>query len=75
MPSYDYNCKQCNENFTIEKSMSDTSTPNCPKCNSEDVAKDWGGFQLKGCCKTSGASVSSGGGCGSCSGGSCSGCH
>ena len=68
MPSYDYSCKKCNENFTIEKSMNDETKPMCPKCNSDEVARIWGGFQVKGC------GSSSSGSCGSCSGGSCSGC-
>jgi len=76
MPSYDYNCKDCKECFTIEKSMNDQSTPNCTKCNSSNVAKIWGGFQLKGNDKGSNSFItSSGGGCGSCKGGSCSTCH
>ena len=37
MPSYDFICKKCNENFTIEKSMNDETKPKCPKCNSDDV--------------------------------------
>lgn len=72
MPYYDYKCKNCGENFTVQKSMNDLSVSNCPKCNSSNVGKIWGGFQLKGCCKTSGSSEKS---CGSCGGGSCSGCH
>ncbi len=71
MPSYDYNCKECDEIFTIEKSMNDDSVPDCPKCGSANVSKVWGNIQFKGC----GAKGSSSGGCGGCSGGSCSTCH
>ncbi|MDD3013698.1 MAG: zinc ribbon domain-containing protein [Candidatus Gastranaerophilales bacterium] len=73
MPSYDYRCNKCHEIFTVTKSMNDSSTPTCPCCGSNEVAKVWGNVQLKGCCKTSGSS--SGGGCSSCSGGSCGSCH
>lgn len=71
MPSYDYSCVDCNEKFTVEKSMTDETIPSCPKCSSSKVKRIWGGIQLKG--------VSSGGGstgksCSSCSGGSCSSC-
>ena len=71
MPSYDYSCKDCSENFTVNKSMNDTTVPNCPKCNSSNIRRIWGGFSLKGC----GNSCSSGSSCSSCSGGSCSTCH
>lgn len=71
MPDYDYNCKSCNHNFTINKSMTDDTIPVCPSCKSAETVKIWGGFQLKGCCKTSGTSAKN---CGSCSGSSCSGC-
>lgn len=68
MPDYDYNCKDCNKNFTVNKSMNDTSTPSCPKCSSSNIKRVWGGFIVKGC-------SSSGGSCNSCGGGSCSTCH
>ncbi|MFH0702672.1 MAG: zinc ribbon domain-containing protein [bacterium] len=74
MPYYDYNCKNCNEEFTVEKSMNDSTMPFCPKCKSSDVGKIWGNFSLKGCdCKNTG-SASLKKGCGSCRGNSCSGC-
>ncbi|EKE02390.1 MAG: hypothetical protein ACD_20C00395G0020 [uncultured bacterium] len=68
MPDYDYNCKNCNEIFTVNKSMSDTTIPDCPKCNSPDVKRIWGSFIVKG-------GNGSGSKCGSCSSGSCSTCH
>jgi len=72
MPAYDYKCTDCNENFTFEKSMTDETTPNCPKCNSLNVKRVWGGIQFKGLSSGSGSSGKS---CGPCSGGSCSSCH
>lgn len=69
MPSYDYICKNCNETFTIQKSMNDTSIPDCLKCSSSDVSRIWGGFIIKG---SQGSSQKS---CTSCNGGSCSTCH
>jgi putative FmdB family regulatory protein len=73
MPSYDYSCKLCGSIFTINKSMNDTTEPNCPACQSPDVKKLWGGIQFKGCGGSSGSS--GGGGCGGCGGGSCGSCH
>lgn len=71
MPSYDYNCKDCEKPFTIEKSMNDNTEPVCMHCNSSNVARLWGNVQLKGC----GAKESSFAGCkSSCSKSSCSGC-
>lgn len=68
MPSYDYKCQNCNKEFTITKSMTDASVPDCPECKSSSVNKIWGGIQFKGC----GSANSSGGkSCGACSGGSC----
>lgn len=70
MPSYDYNCVECDENFSFEKSMTDEAIPNCPKCSSENIKRIWGGFQVKGCYP----SASKGKGCGPCSKSSCSTC-
>lgn len=70
MPSYDYTCKACEKNFTIEKSMTDNTEPVCIYCNSANVTRIWGKIQLKGCDRTENSS-----GCGSsCSKSSCSGC-
>ena len=70
MPDYDYKCKKCNKVFTIEKSMIDSTVPDCPVCKSFEVSRIWGGIQFKGLSKGSKSSSN----CGSCSGGSCSGC-
>lgn len=37
MPTYDYECKECNNKFEIFLKVSelDTIIPKCPKCNSD----------------------------------------
>jgi len=71
MPGYDYNCKDCEKTFTIEKSMTDNTEPVCVYCNSSNVARIWGNIQLKGCGSKGNSSS-----CGtSCTKSSCSGCN
>lgn len=81
MPSYDYRCKGCESNVTLERSMSDESTPVCTECGSEDMNRIWSvSFLIGGGStpdvgqgsKPSGAPRKSG--CGSCSTHSCSTC-
>lgn len=67
MPNYDYKCQNCNKVFTITKSMTDLSTPNCPECKNDKVSKIWGGFTLSG-------KVTSSANCGSCTSSNCSTC-
>jgi putative FmdB family regulatory protein len=81
MPSYDYRCSDCQSNFTIEKSMSDDSKPNCTSCGSTNASRIWNAFIL-----TSGSTPDYGqstkktqtttkkSGCGSCSSHSCGTC-
>lgn len=70
MPSYDYNCKACENSFTVRKSMTDDTQPLCPKCNSSSVIRVWGGFLIGGTPSDSGSSS----GCGSCTSSNCSTC-
>lgn len=70
MPCYDFKCTTCNEIFTVTRSMSDSSQPECIKCHSrEHVQRVWSCVNLGGMTNKSSSS-----GCGSCSGGSCSTC-
>lgn len=81
MPSYDYRCKECREPFSVERSMKDSTEPNCEHCGSSEVARIWN-MQIRaggitpdvGQGQARSSSKSSGGGCGSCCGSSCSSC-
>jgi putative FmdB family regulatory protein len=78
MPSYDYRCQTCNSFVTLERSMTDNSTPVCSGCGSQDMNRIWNVVAI-----SSGSKAEPGhfkkspsrGGCGSCSGGSCGSCH
>lgn len=81
MPSYDYRCQSCKNNVTLERSMSDDSTPLCTECGSEEMNRIWSvSFVISGGStpdvgqgtKTSSAPKKSG--CGSCTSHSCSTC-
>ncbi|HMA66433.1 MAG TPA: zinc ribbon domain-containing protein [Desulfosalsimonadaceae bacterium] len=39
MPIYEFVCEQCDHQFEELVSLSDTSYPRCPKCQSEQVRK------------------------------------
>jgi putative FmdB family regulatory protein len=41
MPSYDYRCTDCKEEFTVERSMMDESKQNCVGCGSENANRVW----------------------------------
>lgn len=41
MPSYDYRCKDCSLEFTVERSMNDSVDTECLKCGSESVSRIW----------------------------------
>lgn len=71
MPCYDYSCIDCEQIFTIKKSMTDDNKPQCPECKGTNVARVWGSVNLGGMSKGGGSGSS---GCSSCSGGSCSIC-
>ncbi len=48
MPEYEYRCKKCNQTFSIERSMNDSSTVSCSHCNSADLARIWNANFLSG---------------------------
>lgn len=53
MPTYQYRCRQCGEEFEKVQSFSDDSTPKCPGCGTrskKNVAKVFGavGITFKG---------------------------
>ncbi len=39
MPLYEYRCNSCRRRVTLLRSFSDTSTPRCPKCDSEELTR------------------------------------
>lgn len=41
MPNYDYHCNACNHEFTVDRSMSDTTAVNCETCNAGDTRRIW----------------------------------
>lgn len=50
MPVYEYACNTCEHEFEKFQKMSDTTTPPCPDCGSEQVRKliSRSSFHLKG---------------------------
>lgn len=75
MPIYEYNCKDCNENF--EKIVLNNSAKViCPKCGSENLNKKYSvfGFKSAGGDGESKFISSSAGGCSGCRLTSCSTC-
>ena len=49
MPTYDYLCSKCSEEFSRTMSMREYETAKvvCPKCNSEEVKQQITHFQTK----------------------------
>lgn len=39
MPLYEYRCNSCRRRVTLLRSFSDTSTPCCPHCQSENLTR------------------------------------
>ena len=39
MPLYEYRCNSCRRRVTLLRSFSDSSTPCCPECQSEDLTR------------------------------------
>ncbi|MBY0548147.1 MAG: zinc ribbon domain-containing protein [Candidatus Obscuribacterales bacterium] len=81
MPSYDYRCKACSSNVTLERSMSDDTPPVCTDCGSEDLNRVWTAFIISGGSTpdvgqgaSSGAPAPRKSGCGSCSSHACGTC-
>jgi putative FmdB family regulatory protein len=84
MPLYEYRCQECREVFGIERSMNETSQPDCASCGSTSVNRIWNAYIRaggvtpdvgQGASKSSSTSSGGGGGCGSCSSHSCGTCH
>ena len=53
MPTYQYRCKQCGDEFEKVQSFSDESTPKCPTCGTrskKNISKIFGkvGISFKG---------------------------
>jgi len=49
MPTYQYRCKQCGEEFEKMQSFSDDSTPKCPGCGTrskKNVSKVFSGVGI-----------------------------
>ncbi|MDK2822732.1 MAG: hypothetical protein PWQ67_2088 [Clostridia bacterium] len=69
MPTYDFNCKKCNENFTVQVSIKDKSNVNCPKCGSKEIQQRFTRVNLGGISGgNAGSSACSSGSCSTCSG-------
>lgn len=84
MPSYDYRCCECKEEFTVERSMTDQSQPSCAACGSENASRIWTvvAFSANGSTPDYGqgtfkqsSSSQKKSGCGSCTSKSCGTCH
>lgn len=39
MPFYEYSCRQCNQEVTIQHGMADNSAQLCPVCGSEQLTR------------------------------------
>jgi putative FmdB family regulatory protein len=86
MPSYDYRCADCREEFSVERSMSDDTKQHCIQCGTHNINRIWnitfrtGGVtpdygQGTGSTKGGGSVEGSKSGCGSCVSKSCGTCH
>jgi len=68
MPAYDFNCKQCEKNFTVQVSIKDKAKVACPQCGSQDIEQKFNRVNLGGISGGGAGSSCSSGSCGSCSG-------
>lgn len=50
MPNYDHTCNKCKKNFVVEMRISEVGNKKvtCPKCQSEDVARNVTNTSYKG---------------------------
>ena len=51
MPTYKYNCKECENTFSIKASIAEKSAglePACPECGSKDVYQSFGSIGIIG---------------------------
>jgi putative FmdB family regulatory protein len=82
MPSYDYRCLDCKNEFTVERSMTDESHQHCISCGGENASRIWSAFIIAGGSTpdygqgtwSSTATTSKKSGCGSCVSKSCGTC-
>jgi putative FmdB family regulatory protein len=42
MPEYEYRCRNCQQTFSIERSMHESADGKCTHCDSADTARIWG---------------------------------
>jgi len=68
MPTYDFKCKDCSKNFTVQVSIKDKAKVTCPQCGSQDIEQKFTRVNLGGISAGSAGSACSGGSCSSCSG-------
>lgn len=49
MPTYEYHCNACHENFSTREKMSEHRTEHavCPRCKSRDVQRVMSGFYAR----------------------------
>lgn len=71
MPTYDFTCKECGNQFSRFTTISGRKEVKCPECGSQEVEQRMTGFLY---CKPGGDNSSGGSSCSSGSCGSCSGC-
>ena len=73
MPLFDFICRVCGKEF--EALVMGTDRPACPRCASNDLAKQMSTFAFRA--KGEGGRTVTGAGskCSGCAGGSCSSCH
>ncbi|MDD2767151.1 MAG: zinc ribbon domain-containing protein [Methylococcus sp.] len=62
MPTYDYACQSCNQDFTVMQKISDPA-PVCPHCGSESVNKKLSAPAVHGKAPSRALSNSPGHGC------------
>jgi putative FmdB family regulatory protein len=74
MPTYEYLCKACGDDFEVRRSITaKPRTEACPHCSSRKTSQKLsGGRKVPRGRSSNGAG--SGGGCGGCSKSSCAGC-
>lgn len=67
MPAYDFKCKDCSKNFTVQVSIKDKAKVVCPQCGSKKIEQKFTKVNV-------GGGISAGKSGSACSGGSCSSC-
>lgn len=67
MPTYDFKCQGCGNNFTVSVSMAEKDNVTCPDCGSKEIKQRFNKINVAG--------IKGGGSCGSCSTkGNCTSC-